>query len=352
MKSYKIAVIPGDGIGKEVVPEAVKVLDLLATQDGRFKFNWDYFDWGCDYYLKNGTMMPKNGIEILKGYNQIFLGSVGMPEVVPDHISLGGLLLKIRKELGQSINIRPVKLLAGLESPLKNPNSFDFIVVRENSEGEYSDSGGRIHSGENEIAVQNAIFTKKATETVIRYACDLALKRNGNITSVTKSNGLTHSMPFWDDVFNSIVLDHPKLKSRSIHIDAMAAFLVLKPEDFDVIVASNLFGDILTDLGGAIMGSIGIAPSANINVTGEYPSMFEPVHGSAPDIAGLGIANPLGQIWTGKLMLDHLGYPELGTKLLQAIEHVLINNIKTRDLRGNSSTNEVTEAIIDYLIDL
>lgn len=349
MKTYKIATIPGDGIGKEVVPEAMRVLDTLAELDGNLKFEWEILPWGCDYYLKNGEMMPENGLEILKNFDQIFLGSVGMPELVPDHISLWGLLIKIRRGLKQTINIRPAKLLKGLDSPLKSPGEFDIIVVRENSEGEYSDSGGRIHSDEDEIAIQNAIFTRKGTERAMRYACDLSNQRRKKVTSATKSNGLSHSMPFWDDVFHDIVANYPQLDQNSVHIDAMAAYMIMKPSEFDVIVASNLFGDILTDIGGAIMGSIGIAPAANLNVTNEFPSMFEPVHGSAPDIAGLGVANPLGQIWTGKLMLDYLGYARLGDHLLEAIEYSLVQGNKTRDLKGQATTKEVTDTIIHYL---
>ncbi len=349
MKIYRIAVIPGDGIGKEVVPAAIEVLDKIAQLDGSFKFEWTTFPWGCDYYLETGKMMPDNGIEILRGYDQIFLGAVGMPDLVPDHISLWGLLIKIRREMKQSINVRPAKLLQGLPSPLRNPNNFDFVVVRENSEGEYSESGGRMHSGQDEIAIQNAIFTRKGTERAMRYAFEMAKTRRQHVTSATKSNGLTYSMPFWDDVFAEVAKDYTTIGHTTNHIDALAAFLVMKPENFDVIVASNLFGDILTDLGGAIMGSIGIAPAANLNIERDYPSMFEPVHGSAPDIAGKGIANPLGQIWTGKMMLDFLGYQELGSKVLNAMEATLAQGIKTVDLGGTATMREVTDAILNQL---
>ncbi|HWL25281.1 MAG TPA: tartrate dehydrogenase [Ureibacillus sp.] len=349
MKTYKIAVIPGDGIGKEVVPAAIEVLDKVAELNGGFQFEWTYFPWGCDYYLEHGEMMPADGIETLKAFDQIFLGAVGMPELVPDHISLWGLLIKIRREMMQSINVRPAKLLAGLESPLKNPMDFDITVVRENSEGEYSDSGGRIHSGADEIAIQNAVFTRKGTERVMRYAFELAKNSKGHVTSATKSNGLTYSMPFWDEVFDLVKKDYPEIKTTSNHIDALAAFMVMKPQTLDVVVASNLFGDILTDLGGAIMGSIGIAPAANLNVEREYPSMFEPVHGSAPDIAGKGIANPIGQIWTGKMMLDFLGHQEAGSRILNAIEKTLASGIKTGDLGGTSKLVDVKDSIINYL---
>lgn len=349
MKTYHIAVIPGDGIGKEVVPAAIKVLDQAALLDGRFQFEWTTFPWGCEYYLETGKMMPDNGIELLKQYDQIFLGAIGMPNLVPDHVSLWGLLIKIRRELQQSINVRPAKLLQGLPSPLRQPNGFDFIVVRENSEGEYAESGGRIHSGQDEVAIQNAVFTRKGTERAMRYAFELAKTRNGHVTSATKSNGITYSMPFWDEVFAQVGKEYEGVGQASNHIDALAAFLVMKPENFDVIVASNLFGDILTDLGGAIMGSIGIAPAANLNIEGQYPSMFEPVHGSAPDIAGQGIANPIGQIWTGKMMLDFLGYQDMGTRILGAIEQTLAQDIKTPDLGGTATLQEVTDAIINYL---
>lgn len=349
MKTYRIAVIEGDGIGKEVVPAAIQVLDAVAKLDGGFQFEWTHFPWGCDYYLEHGKMMPEDGIEILKGYDQIFLGAVGMPELVPDHISLWGLLIKIRRELKQAINVRPAKLLAGLESPLKNPQNFDIMVVRENSEGEYSDSGGRMHQGADEIAIQNAVFTRKGTERAMRYAFELAKSSRGHVTSATKSNGLTYSMPFWDEVFEEVKQDYPDIETAVNHIDALAAFFVMKPHQFDVIVASNLFGDILTDLGGAIMGSIGIAPAANLNIEREYPSMFEPVHGSAPDIAGKGIANPIGQIWTGKMMLDFLGHQEAGHKVLHAIEQTLASGVKTGDIGGTSTLAEVKNSILQHL---
>ena len=349
MKLYKIAVIEGDGIGKEVVPAAIKVLNAVAEMDSTFKFEWTYFPWGCDYYLQHGEMMPQDGIETLKQYDQIFLGAVGMPELVPDHISLWGLLIKIRREMKQAINVRPAKLLKGLESPLKNPNGFNITVVRENSEGEYSESGGRIHQGQDEIAMQNAVFTRKATERAMRYAFELAKSSRGHVTSATKSNGLTYSMPFWDEVFAEVKKDYPDIDTAVNHIDALAAFFVMKPYAFDVVVASNLFGDILTDLGGAIMGSIGIAPAANLNIERQFPSMFEPVHGSAPDIAGKGIANPIGQIWTGKMMLDFLGHQEAGKKVLEAIEATLEKGIKTGDIGGHSTMYEVVEEILNQL---
>ncbi|MCT8140196.1 tartrate dehydrogenase [Anaerobacillus sp. CMMVII] len=349
MNTFEIAVIPGDGIGNEVVPAALRVLEAASEIDGGLSFKWTNFPWGCQYYLEHGKMMSDDGIAALKNFDQIFLGSVGMPNLVPDHISLWGLLIKIRREMKQAINLRPVKLLRGLNSPLKNPKDFDFVVVRENSEGEYSESGGRIHQGEEEIAIQNAIFTRKSTERAMKYAFELASQQKNHVTSATKSNGITYSMPFWDDVFQDVQKHYPDIKTTSTHIDALAAFLVMKPEVFDVIVASNLFGDILTDLGGAIMGSIGVAPAANLNIERQYPSMFEPVHGSAPDIVGRGIANPIGQIWTGKMMLDFLGYNEIGSLILAAVEDTLESGIKTGDLGGTATTEEVTNAVIKNL---
>ncbi|SEN36002.1 tartrate dehydrogenase [Lihuaxuella thermophila] len=345
MKKFEIAVIPGDGIGKEVVPAALTVLNTAAEVHGGIRFDFTEFPWSCDYYLKHGQMMPDDGLQILQGFDAIFLGAVGNPRLVPDHISLWGLLIKIRREFEQVINIRPAKCFKGLCSPLVNPNDFDLIVVRENSEGEYSEVGGRIHRGEDELAIQNAVFTRKGTERAMRYAFELAQKRRGHVTSATKSNGIFHSMPFWDEVFNEVKQDYPDVATASIHIDALAAFFVTRPQMFDVIVASNLFGDILTDLGGAIMGSIGIAPAANINLNGKYPSMFEPVHGSAPDIYGKGIANPIGQIWTAKMMLDHFGEEELGNKILKVIEEVTEAGVKTPDMGGSASTREVTGEI-------
>jgi tartrate dehydrogenase/decarboxylase/D-malate dehydrogenase len=349
MKKFEVAVIPGDGIGKEVVPVALKVLDTIAEVHGGLKFEYKQFPWNCDYYIEHGEMMPKDGLDTLKNFNAIFLGAIGNPKLVQDHVSLWGLLIKIRREFEQQINIRPAKYFKGLRSPLVNPNDFDLLVVRENSEGEYSEIGGRIHKGEDEMAIQNAVFTRKGTERAMRYAFELAKKRKGHVTSATKSNGIVHSMPFWDDVFKDIKDEYPDVKTASYHIDALAAFFVDRPQIFDVIVASNLFGDILTDIGGAIMGSIGIAPAANINLNGKYPSMFEPVHGSAPDIYGKGIANPIGQIWTAKMMLDEFGELELGQKLLDVVEDVTNDGFKTGDIGGKSTTIEVGDEICSRL---
>ncbi|UOQ48618.1 tartrate dehydrogenase [Gracilibacillus caseinilyticus] len=350
MVTHDIAVIPGDGIGKEVVPVSLDLLNVLADIHGGITFQFTEFPWGCDYYLAHGEMLPKDGINELKQHEQIFLGAVGDQNLVPDHISLWGLLIKIRRECQQVINLRPVKYIEGVSSPLANPNDFDFMVVRENSEGEYSEIGGTMHSGPDEITIQNAVFTRKAVERTIRFACTLAEERNQKVTSATKSNGIVYSMPFWDKIFAEVGEDYPKLEKQSQHIDALSAFLVTKPSSFDVIVGSNLFGDILTDIGAAIMGSIGIAPAANINLEGKYPSMFEPVHGSAPDIVGKGIANPIGQIWSAKMMLDHIGYPELATLLFNAMASTITSGIKTPDLGGNQTTEEVVDEINKRLL--
>ncbi|MBT2573087.1 tartrate dehydrogenase [Bacillus sp. ISL-51] len=349
MKKYSIASIPGDGVGKEVVPQAERVLNAIAAIHGGIEFNFTSFPWSCEYYLEHGTMMPEDGLETLKHFDALFLGAVGNQKLVPDHVSLWGLLIKIRREFEQVINVRPAKLLPGITSPLVNPRDFDLLVVRENSEGEYSSVGGRMFRGEDEIAIQNAIFSRKGTERAMRYAFDLASNRRKHVTSATKSNGIFHSMPFWDDIFKEVSRDYSDIQTDSQHIDALAAFFVTHPERFDVIVASNLFGDVLTDIGAAIMGSVGIAPAANINVNGKYPSMFEPVHGSAPDIVGKGIANPIGQIWTAKLMLDSFGEEELGSRLLQSIETVTSNGFLTPDVGGHHSTEDVTSAIISQI---
>lgn len=349
MKKLAIAVIPGDGIGKEVVPEALRVLDAVAEIHGGLEFDYSHYPWSCEYYIEHGEMMPKDGLEQISQSDAIFLGAVGDPSLVPDHVSLAGLLLKIRREFQQVINVRPAKMLEGMVSPLSRPENFDIMIVRENSEGEYSSIGGRVHSGEDEVVVQNAVFTKKGVSRVMQYGFEIAHKRGGSLTSATKSNGIAHSMPFWDEVFNELSANYPDVQTNSEHIDALSAFFVTKPQTLDVVVASNLFGDILSDIGAAIMGSIGIAPAGNINLNGKFPSMFEPVHGSAPDIYGKGIANPIGQIWTAKMMLDHLGEPEMGALVLQAIEETLQQGIKTGDIGGNSNTKEVTDAVIEAL---
>ncbi|NEU30907.1 tartrate dehydrogenase [bacterium LRH843] len=349
MRKIELAVIPGDGIGKEVVPESLRVLNLLAEIDGALKFDFTEFPWNCDYYAEYGKMMPDDGQDQLKNFEAIFLGAIGNPKIVPDHIALWGTIIKLRRDFEQVINLRPIKKLKGIKSPLSSDRDFDFVVVRENTEGEYSQVGGTINQGDDEIAIQNAVFTRKATERAMKYAFDLAQKRRGKLTSATKSNGLYYSMPFWNRVFDETSKNYEGINTESIHIDALASFFVTKPHHYDVIVASNLFGDILTDIGAAIMGSVGIAPAANININGKYPSMFEPVHGTALEIVGKGIANPIGQLWTAKMMLDHFGYDQLGTLLLDTIEQTLESNVKTPDLGGQYSTSEFTDEVIKNL---
>jgi tartrate dehydrogenase/decarboxylase/D-malate dehydrogenase len=346
-----IAVIPGDGIGKEVVPVGMRVLDAAGRKFG-FTLKWNVFPWSCEFYLAQGRMMPEDGIKILKGHDAIYLGAVGDPSV-PDAVSLWGLLIPIRRMFRQYANIRPVRLLRGIKGSLANlkPGDIDICVVRENNEGEYSNVGGRMYEGTDlEMAVQETIFTRKGVERIVRYAFRLAGKRRKHVSSATKSNGIIHTMPFWDEVFWSVAKEYPDIRADQYHIDNLVAQFVLHPERFDVVVGSNLFGDILSDLGPAIVGSLGIAPSANLNPEGEFPSLFEPVHGSAPDIAGKGIANPVGQIWSGALMLDHLGYPEAGKAVEKAIEDVIGDKgIKTPDLGGSATTEEVANEVIAVL---
>lgn len=349
MNKIKIAVIPGDGIGKEVVPEAIRILKVISDINQSIEFEFEEFPYSCNYYLEYGTMMPDDAIEKLAKFDSIFLGAVGDVEKVPDHISLWGLLIKLRREFQQEINVRPAKLLDGIKSKLANPSKFDLLVIRENSEGEYSSIGGRIFHDENEIAIQNSVFSKRGTKQVMDFAFMSAKSRYNHVTSATKSNGIYHSMPFWDEIFKEMAETHLDIQSESEHIDALAAYFVTHPEKFDVIVASNLFGDILTDLGAAIMGSVGIAPSANLNVNGKYPSMFEPVHGSAPDIVGKGIANPIGQIWTAKMLLEFNGEIDTASQLMTVIESVVKDGIQTPDLGGNNTTKEVTDEIIKRL---
>ena len=353
MTHYRIASIPGDGIGQEVIPAGIQVAEILAQRFG-FSIEFKHFDWSCQTYLNTGTMMPKNGLEQLQSFDAIFLGAVGWPSV-PDHVSLWGLLIPIRRHFDQYVNIRPVRLLKGIESPLagRGPEDIDFVIVRENCEGEYSESGGRIYAGtEQEIVLQESIFTRHGTDRILRYAFDLAKKRAGRLTSATKSNGIIHSMPFWDERVKAISSEHPDVEVNQFHIDILTAHFVLHPDWFDVVVGSNLFGDILSDLGPAIAGSIGIAPSANINPQRNYPSMFEPVHGSAPDIAGQGIANPIATIWTLAMMLEHLGESEAAQACEEAMEAVLTAGpeSRTKDLGGTATTASCTEAVIQTLM--
>jgi tartrate dehydrogenase/decarboxylase/D-malate dehydrogenase len=348
-KTYKIAAIPGDGIGNEVVPAGLRILEAAAKRHG-FALKVTDFDWSCERFAKTGRMMPEDGLEQLKAFDSIYLGAVGYPGV-PDHVSLWGLLIPIRRGFHQYINLRPIKLLAGIETPLKNrePGDIDFYVVRENNEGEYSEIGGRLFAGtEMEMAMQQAVFTKTGCDRVMRYAFELARTRKKHVTSATKSNGIIHSMPFWDERFAAIGKEYPDVKTDQYHIDILTAHFVRHPDWFDVVVGSNLFGDILSDLGPAVVGSIGIAPGGNINPERDLPSMFEPVHGSAPDIAGRGIANPIGQIWSGAMMLDHLGEHTAASAIERAIETVLASGgPRTPDLGGNAGTEDLTRAILD-----
>ncbi len=350
MRRYSIASIPGDGIGREVVPAAIEVLTTAAAKCG-FVLEFRHFDWSCQTYLKTGKMMPDDGLDRLRDHDAVFLGAVGFPGV-PDHISLWGLLLPIRREFEQYVNLRPVRLLPGIASPLRDkaPGDIDFWVVRENSEGEYSQIGGRTGTGENEIVVQQAIFTRRGTDRILRYAFDFA-RRSGrrHVTSATKSNGLYHSMPFWDERFAAIGAEYPDVAADQYHVDILAARFVMSPERFNVVVGSNLFGDILSDLGPGITGTIAVAPSANLNPERRFPSMFEPVHGSAPDIAGQGIANPIGQIWCGAMMLEHLGYPKAHDAILAAIEQVTGHGPRTPDMGGTANTQDVGRAVVDAL---
>ena len=348
MQEFRIAVVPGDGIGREVVPEGQRVLEAAGRRFG-ISFQWDEYPWGCEYYAREGRMMPEDGIRILSGSDAIFLGAVGFPGV-PDHVSLWGLLIPIRRHFEQYINLRPVRCLDGVASPLarRQPEEIDFYVVRENNEGEYSEIGGRLFTGtDHEMAVQESIFTRRGVDRVMRYAFELARTRPARrLTSATKSNGIIHTMPYWDERFTALSAEYPDVSTDQFHVDILAAHFVLHPDWFDVVVGSNLFGDILSDLGPAVAGTIGIAPSANINPEREHPSMFEPVHGSAPDIAGRGIANPIGQIWSGAMMLEHLGRADAARTIERAIEAVVKGgSVLTPDMGGKASTVELGEAI-------
>ncbi|MCX7932227.1 MAG: tartrate dehydrogenase [Rhodovarius sp.] len=349
-RRYRIAVIPGDGIGKETVPEGLRVLDAAARRFG-FELALTEYDWSCDTYLKTGRMMPADGLDRLRDCDSIFLGAVGWPGV-PDHISLWGLLIPIRRHFDQYVNLRPCRLLPGVKSPLadRTPAEIDFYVVRENTEGEYSSVGGRMFEGtEREFVSQQTIMTRIGVDRILRYAFELAKSRpRRKLTSATKSNGITFTMPYWDERFAAIAKEYPEVLTDQYHIDSLCAHFVQHPDWFDAVVGSNLFGDILSDLGPAVAGSIGIAPSANINPERTYPSMFEPVHGSAPDIAGKGICNPIGQIWSGAMMLEHLGEREAAAAILRAIEALLAEGgPRTRDMGGQASTVDVGKALAE-----
>ncbi len=348
--TYRIAVIPGDGIGKEVVPEGIRVLEAAGKRFG-LDFEWEEFDWSCEHYARTGAMMPEDGLERISDRHAIFLGAVGFPGVA-DHVSLWGLLIPIRRRFHQYVNLRPVRLLRGVTSPLagRSAEDIDFYVVRENNEGEYSEIGGRLFAGSpEEMALQQSIFTRKGVDRVLRYAFELArTRKRKHVTSATKSNGIIHTMPFWDERFAAVQKDYPDVETAQFHIDILAAHFVQHPDWFDVVVGSNLFGDILSDLGPGIAGSIGIAPSANINPERDYPSMFEPVHGSAPDIAGKGIANPIGQIWSAAMMLEHLGHLDAGAAIVQAIETVLEDpKARTGDMGGSADTVTCGKAVAE-----
>ncbi len=349
MRDLRIAVIPGDGIGKEVVPEGIRVLEAAAAKHD-LRFKWDEFPWSCEYFLEQGRMMPVDGLDRIRHHDAIFLGAVGFPGV-PDHVSLWGLLIPIRRGFKQYANVRPVKLMPGVPCPLagRQVGDIDFIVVRENNEGEYSSIGGRLYEGtDQEMAVQQTVFTRQGVDRILKYAFDLAQSRpKKHLTSATKSNGIAITMPYWDERVQAMSARYPEVKVDQFHIDILCAHFVRNPHWFDVVVGSNLFGDILSDLGPGCTGTIAIAPSANLNPEREFPSMFEPVHGSAPDIYGKGIANPVGQIWAGAMMLDHLGCPEAGASVVAAIEKVLATGPRTPDMGGKASTSDMGKAIAD-----
>ena len=349
MTSYKIACIPGDGIGNEVMPEGLRAVQAAAAAGG-FQIETTHYDWSCERYKATGAMMPEDGIAQLADSDAIFLGAVGFPGV-PDHISLWGLLVPIRREFDQYVNLRPVRLLPGVPCPLANkkPGDIDFWVVRENTEGEYSQVGGMMFAGtEREFVTQQAVFTRKGCDRISRYAFDLAQRTGAKkVDMATKSNGIFVSMPYWDERFRAVAAEYPQIETQEHHIDILAARMVMMPEAFEVVVATNLFGDILSDLGPGVTGTIAVAPSANINPERDHPSMFEPVHGSAPDIAGQGIANPIGQIWSGAMMLEHLGETEAAASIVRAIETVLGDEKapKTADLGGAAKTEDLGRAI-------
>ena len=350
--TYRIAVIPGDGIGKEVVPAARDLLEAVGQRFG-FGFDWTGFDWSCELFARSGSMTGGRSIDELAGFDAVFLGAVGYPGV-PDHVSLWGLLIPIRRQFRQYVNLRPVRLWPGVRSPLadRRPADIDMVIVRENNEGEYSEIGGRLYAGTpSELAVQQSVFTREGVDRVLRYAFERARARPAkHLTSATKSNGIIHTMPFWDERFEAVAADYPDVRTDQYHIDILTAHLVQHPDWFDVIVASNLFGDILSDLGPAVAGSIGLAPGANLNPDRSHPSMFEPVHGSAPDIAGQGVANPVAQMLTGAMMLEHLGETRGAAAIEAAVEQMLAaGETRTGDLGGTATTADMTRAVVAAL---
>lgn len=352
MRTFKVAVIAGDGIGPEVLAEGIKVLDKVAELDGSFKVEYTHFPWGCEYYLEHGKMMDDDGMDKLKEYDAIYLGAVGFPGV-PDHISLWDLLLRIRKGFDQYINIRPVKLLKGAPCPLKDVarEDIDMLFIRENSEGEYAGAGDWLFKGkENEVVLQTGVFSRKGVERVIRYAYEVAKKEGKTLSSISKANALNYSMVFWDEVFTEIGKEYPEVKTYSYLVDAAAMFMIKDPKRFEVVVTSNLFGDILTDLGAAIAGGMGLAAGANVNPERLYPSMFEPIHGSAPDIAGKQISNPLASVWSVSQMLDYFGYEDWGKKILDVVEDIMVEGVSiTPDMGGKAKTSEVGDAVVKAL---
>ncbi|MCC5938657.1 MAG: tartrate dehydrogenase [Lunatimonas sp.] len=350
MKTYQLAIVPGDGIGHEIIPAALKVLEAAANRFG-FNLNYTFFDWGAGRYIKEGAFMPEDGLETLKSFDAVFFGAVGLTEV-DDTLPAKLYTFKVRTAFQQYVNYRPVKLFKGLESPLRNKTSkeIDFVVIRENNEGEFVQSGAffRPESPEG-LATDTSIFTRKGIERVAHFAFQLAQKRRKKVTNVTKSNTLIHSLKYWDSVISEVSEQYPDVKLEKMYIDNASANFILHPEYFDVILTTNLFGDILSDLGGGIMGSLGLGGSGNLNPEKEFPSMFEPIHGSAPDIAGKGIANPVGTIWSGALLLEHLGEHEAANHIINAVENVFEKGIKTKDLGGTASTSEFAENVISVL---
>ncbi len=355
MKEYRIAVIPGDGIGKEVVPAGCRVLQAAEQAVGGFHLVFEEHNWCGDYYAQHGRMMPHDALKILEGYDAIYFGAVGWPVLVPDHVALWTMILPIRKAFQQYANVRPAKLLPGIQSPLRDrtPDDIDFVCVRENTEGEYSGVGGRIHEGTPyEVAIQSSVFSRHAVERVMRFSFELARSRpRKKVTSVTKSNACQYSMVLWDEIFEEVSRAYPDVQTEHWHVDAMAARFVTHPHTLDVVVASNLFADVLTDLAGAIAGSLGLAPSANLNPERRWPSMFEAVHGSAPDIAGQGIANPAAQIWAGAMMLDWLGEARAAQAVMDGIGQAFLHGeALTPDLGGRATTQQAADAIFRHVL--
>lgn len=350
MRAYKIAAIPGDGIGTEVIAAGLEVLNVLADRDRGFRLEVEHFPWNSDYYLEHGHYIPAGGLARLKTFDAIFFGAVGAPNV-PDHLSLWGLRLPICQGFDQYANVRPARVLPGITSPLTGGAGIDWVVIRENSEGEYSGSGGRVHQGlPEEVATETSVFTRNGVARIHRFAFELARKRpRKHLTLVTKSNAQRHGMVLWDEIFHEVARDYPEVETQRILVDAMTTLMVLKPSSLDVMVASNLHADILSDLAAALSGSLGIAPTANLNPERKYPSMFEPIHGSAFDIAGKGIANPIATFWTAAMMLEHLGEKDASNRLMKAVEAVTAKKIHTPDLGGEATTEIVTSAVCDAL---